>query len=152
VTGCATRNSRSVEDLDLEAEPGVDVCARGRKARAADVEAARTALWELDDPGLPDDAAIVTLGGASYVYRPWGEDPAAERRALRRVIGTVKLAKATPSAGAGSRWTSGSSCGGRTAACPTPRLPEARQRAGCRLALLDDLDPVLVGISDEHEP
>jgi DNA invertase Pin-like site-specific DNA recombinase len=88
--------SRYVEDLDLEAELGADVYARGRKARAAAVEAARTALWELDDPGLPDDAEIVTLGGASYVYRPWGEDPAADRRALRRVIGTVKLAKCDP--------------------------------------------------------
>jgi hypothetical protein len=133
VTGCATRNSRSVEDLDLEAEPGVDVCARGRKARAADVEAARTALWELDDPGLPDDAAIVTLGGASYVYRPWGEDPAADRRALRRVIGTVKLAKCDPKRRRWQplderielRWADGS----------LPDSPASRSASACRLPL-----------------
>lgn len=55
---------------------------------------ARTKLWSMEDPGVPEDAETVELDGRVYVYRAWGEDPAADRHALRRLIGSVTLSKA----------------------------------------------------------
>jgi len=53
---------------------------------------ARAELWDMEDPGI-GDAEIVKIDGKTFVYRPWGEDPAADRGALRKPIGSVTLAK-----------------------------------------------------------
>jgi hypothetical protein len=59
------------------------------------VEDARAALYALDDPGL-DDEEIVWIGDKPFSGRPWGEDKEADRRTLRRYVGSVTVAKADP--------------------------------------------------------
>jgi hypothetical protein len=45
-------------------------------------------------PWRSQDAETVELDGRTYVYRVGGEDPAADRHALRRLVGSVTLSKA----------------------------------------------------------
>ena len=45
----------------------------------------------MEDPGLPADAEVLTVGGRQFVV--WGEDADADRRLLHRIIGSVVLKK-----------------------------------------------------------
>lgn len=45
----------------------------------------------MEDPGLPVDAEVLTVGSRQFVV--WGEDAEADRRLLRRIIGSVTLKK-----------------------------------------------------------
>ncbi|MGH2879916.1 MAG: recombinase family protein [Solirubrobacteraceae bacterium] len=85
--------TRYVDDATLATELGQETWRRGMTVRAEAVEKARAKLWDLDDPGLPEDAKIVTLDGKPHLYTLWGDDPAADRRTLRKCIGGVTLKK-----------------------------------------------------------
>jgi hypothetical protein len=50
-------------------------------------------MWDLQDYDLPEDAEIVELDGHKILYQPWGEDREADRRTLRRCIGTLTVAR-----------------------------------------------------------
>lgn len=80
-------------DPSLSTDLGPELWRRGITAAKEKVEAARAALWDLEDPGLPDEASIVVLDGKPHIYQLWGEDPAADRRHLARYIDSVTLAK-----------------------------------------------------------
>ena len=54
------------------------------------VEDARADLYSIPDPGI-EDAPVVMLGGKLWAYKPWGEDRDADRRTLRRYIGSVTV-------------------------------------------------------------
>jgi len=69
---------------------------QGLAVRSRALEEARRALWELDDPGLGEDAPVVWVDGEPMLYERWGEDAEADRRHLRRHIASVTLAKADP--------------------------------------------------------
>jgi DNA invertase Pin-like site-specific DNA recombinase len=88
-------------DPTLSTDLGMTLWRRGIEKAAKNVEAARRALWDLDDPGLPEDAKIVELDGKKHIYTVWGDDPAADRRTLRRYVSSVTLTKADP---ARRRW------------------------------------------------
>lgn len=79
-------------DPTLSTDLGEDLWRRGIAQARANLEAARAELWELEDPGLPDDAEVLQVGGRQFVV--WGEDVEADRRLLKRIIGTCTLAKA----------------------------------------------------------
>ncbi|HTZ86013.1 MAG TPA: recombinase family protein [Solirubrobacteraceae bacterium] len=64
-----------------------------------DLERARADLYSLDDPGI-EDSPTVFLGGRLWAYQPWGEDLEADRRTLRRYVGSVKV----KSCGMQGRW------------------------------------------------
>jgi site-specific DNA recombinase len=64
-----------------------------------DLEAARADLYSLDDPGI-EDSPTVFLGGRLWAYQPWGEDREADRRTLRRYVGSVTVR----SCGMQGRW------------------------------------------------
>jgi hypothetical protein len=53
------------------------------------VEDARADLYSIPDPGI-EDAPVVMLGRL-WAYKPWGEDRDADRRTLRRYIGSVEV-------------------------------------------------------------
>jgi len=118
--------SRYVDDPTLANEVGPEVWRRGMTVRAQAVETARVKLWDLDDPGLPDDAKIVTLDGKPHIYTLWGEDPATDRRTLRKCIGSVTLKKCDRRRGwqpieerVSVRWADGSE----------PRIPSVAELA-----------------------
>jgi hypothetical protein len=50
--------------------------------------------WDLQDYDLPDDAEVIELDGRKVLYQPWGGDRDADRRTLRRCIGTLRVARA----------------------------------------------------------
>ena len=85
-----------VEDPTIGAAIGAQRFQRGLLARQRALEDAQRTLWEMDDPGLPEDKPVVRLGGKLYVYELWGEDREADRRDLRRHIASVSVAKADP--------------------------------------------------------
>jgi DNA invertase Pin-like site-specific DNA recombinase len=64
------------------------------------VEDARADLYSIPDPGI-EDAPVVMLGGRLWAYKPWGEDRDADRRTLRRYVGSVEI----KSCGMNGRWT-----------------------------------------------
>lgn len=85
-----------VDDPTIAVTVGQERFTRGLKARQQALEDAQARLWEMDDPGIPEGAHVVTLDGRPWLYEVWGQDPAADRRHLRRYIGEVTLAKADP--------------------------------------------------------
>jgi len=78
-------------DPTLSTDLGEDLWRRGIAKARANLEAARAELWRMEDPGLPDDAEVLTVGSRQFVV--WGEDADADRRLLRRIIGSVTLKK-----------------------------------------------------------
>lgn len=54
------------------------------------VEIARADLYSISDPGI-EDSPVVMLGGKLWAYKPWGEDRDADRRTLRRYVGSVTV-------------------------------------------------------------
>jgi len=70
-------------------------------AREKAVEEARAALYQLPDPELPDDTPILMLDGKPVAYEVWGEDREADRRVVRKLVGSVVIDKADP---ARRRW------------------------------------------------
>ncbi len=78
-------------DPTLSTDLGEDLWRRGIAKARANLEAARAGLWQLEDPGLPEDAEVLTVGSRQSVV--WGEDAEADRRLLRRIIGSVILKK-----------------------------------------------------------
>jgi DNA invertase Pin-like site-specific DNA recombinase len=80
-------------DPSLSTDLGPELWRRGITQAKEKVDTARTALWDLEDPGLPDDASIVVLDGKPRIYTVWGDDPDADRRTLRKLIANVTLEK-----------------------------------------------------------
>jgi hypothetical protein len=84
-------------DLDSMVNDPSGLSLASWRGMVADLEGglneARSALWEMEDPGIVEEAEIVTLDGRTFVYRAWGDDPAADRLALRKLIGSVSPAK-----------------------------------------------------------
>jgi DNA invertase Pin-like site-specific DNA recombinase len=82
-------------DPALSTELGEDIWRRGLSLASRRVNEARQRVWDLggfDD--LQEDAPIIELDGRKVLYQPWGEDREADRRTLKRAIGTLTLAKA----------------------------------------------------------
>jgi hypothetical protein len=65
-----------------------------------DLGEARADFYSLEDPKL-DDTPTVFLGGRLWAYQPWGEEKDADRRTMRRYVGSVVLR----SCGMNGRWT-----------------------------------------------
>jgi DNA invertase Pin-like site-specific DNA recombinase len=84
------------QDPTLSTELGVDIWRRGLAFASKRINEARQLLWDLQDYDLPDDAEIVELDGRKILYQPWGEDRDADRRTLRRCIGTLVVARSDP--------------------------------------------------------
>jgi DNA invertase Pin-like site-specific DNA recombinase len=82
--------------IENRGENSVDVWTRMVAGLERELADARSEMWSHEDPGLPDDATIVTIDGKPYVYNVFGDDPEADRRALRKLIGSVSLAKCDP--------------------------------------------------------
>ncbi len=78
-------------DPTLSTDLGENLWRRGIAKARSNVEAARSELWQMEDPGLPEDAEVLTVGSRQFVV--WGEDVDADRRLLRRIIGRVTLSK-----------------------------------------------------------
>ena len=87
----AERELERFSDPTLSTDLGEDLWRRGIAKARATLEAARTELWQMEDPGLPDDAEVLTVGSRQFVT--WGENADADRRLLRRIIGSVVLKK-----------------------------------------------------------
>jgi DNA invertase Pin-like site-specific DNA recombinase len=87
------RVQRGEADLSaLVAERGdlsLEVWRKMVVAAEAELDAARAAMYELPDLDMGDD--VVTLDGKFYAYAPWGEDKDADRRTLRRYVGSVSI-------------------------------------------------------------
>lgn len=87
------RVRRGEDDLAaLVAERGdlsLDVWRKMVVAAEAELDTARAALYGFPDLELGDD--VVTLDGKFYAYAPWGEDKDADRRTLRRYVGSVTI-------------------------------------------------------------
>jgi DNA invertase Pin-like site-specific DNA recombinase len=81
------------QDPTLSTELGVDIWRRGLALASKRINEARQLMWDLQDYDLPDDAKIVELDGRKILYQPWGEDRDADRRTLRRCIGTLTVAR-----------------------------------------------------------
>jgi DNA invertase Pin-like site-specific DNA recombinase len=67
---------------------------RGIVDRQDAVDEAQRALWAMPDPDIEADKPIVRIDGKPMLYEVWGDDPAADRRHLRRHIASVTLKKA----------------------------------------------------------
>jgi hypothetical protein len=89
------------EDPTLSTELGVDIWRRGLALASKRINEARQGMWDLQDYDLPDDAEIVELDGRKILYQPLGEDRDADRRTLRRCIGSLRVARSDP---ARRRW------------------------------------------------
>jgi DNA invertase Pin-like site-specific DNA recombinase len=97
-----------VEDAEAELDhwvetPGMRVTLgdtkfeRGITVRAEALDAARRALWALDDPGLPEGTKVVHIGGQPIIYDLWNELPIEQRRQqLRRSVASISVAQADP--------------------------------------------------------
>jgi hypothetical protein len=85
-----------VDDPTIGTSLGPERFQRGLLARQKALDDARRVMWDMDDPGLPADAPVVYVDGKPFVYTQWGDDPAADRRHLRKHIASVTLAKADP--------------------------------------------------------
>ena len=85
-----------VDDPTISTELGRDRFQRGLLARQGALDAARRALWALDDPSIPEDQSVVWIDGKPQLYERWGDDAEADRRLLRRHIASVTVAKADP--------------------------------------------------------
>jgi DNA invertase Pin-like site-specific DNA recombinase len=86
VRGCEADLGLLVEsrgDLSLDAWRKMVVTAE------SELSAARAALYDMPDLDVGDD--VVTLDGKFYAYAPWGEDRDADRRTLRRYVGSVTI-------------------------------------------------------------
>jgi DNA invertase Pin-like site-specific DNA recombinase len=70
-------------DLSLDAWRKMVVTAE------SELSAARAALYDMPDLEVGED--VVTLDGKFYAYAPWGEDKEADRRTLRRYVGSVTI-------------------------------------------------------------
>lgn len=81
------------QDPTLSTELGVDIWRRGLALASKRIDVARQLMWDLQDYDLPDDAEIVELDGRKILYQPWGEDRDADRRTLRRCIGTLTVTR-----------------------------------------------------------
>jgi hypothetical protein len=53
-------------------------------------------MWNIQVYDLPDDAEIIELDGHKILYQSCGEDREADRRTLRRCIGTLTVARSDP--------------------------------------------------------
>jgi DNA invertase Pin-like site-specific DNA recombinase len=84
------------QDPTLSTELGVDIWRRGLALASKRINDARQTMWDLQDYDLLDDAEIVELDGRKILYQPWGEDKDADRRTLRRCIGTLTVARSDP--------------------------------------------------------
>jgi site-specific DNA recombinase len=84
-----------VDDPAIATGLSADRFQRGLLARQAALEDAQRALWDHDDPGVPEDTPVVWLDGKPWVVETWDDIPAA-RRHLRKHIAEVTLAKADP--------------------------------------------------------
>jgi hypothetical protein len=82
------------QDPTLSTELGVDIWRRGLALASKRINESRQLLWDLQDYDLPDGAEVVELDGRKMLYQPWGEDRDADRRTLRRCIGTLQVARA----------------------------------------------------------
>jgi DNA invertase Pin-like site-specific DNA recombinase len=70
---------------------------KGIKVRAEALDEARRALWELEDPGIPEGATVATIDGTPYVYELWDEmSIERKRQQFRRIIASVTVSKADP--------------------------------------------------------
>jgi DNA invertase Pin-like site-specific DNA recombinase len=67
---------------------------RGIIERQEAVDEAQRIVWSIPDPDLDADKPIIRLDGKPMLYEVWGDDPAADRRHLRRHIASVTLKKA----------------------------------------------------------
>jgi DNA invertase Pin-like site-specific DNA recombinase len=86
-----------VEDASMRELLGDAKYRRGIEARQEALDTALRTLWETPDPGIPDDALIVSLTGKPTVHPDWEGKTIAERRAfLRRYLEQVTLHRADP--------------------------------------------------------
>jgi DNA invertase Pin-like site-specific DNA recombinase len=86
-----------VADVTLRSRLGDERFRRGIEARADDLDEARHVLAATPDPGIPEDATVVHVGGQPQVYEMWNEMPIERKRQqLRRVIESVVLHRADP--------------------------------------------------------
>jgi DNA invertase Pin-like site-specific DNA recombinase len=65
------------------------------------LEAAQRELWDVEVPDADLEAPVIMFNGKPTLYEVWGDDPARDRRHLRRLIASVTLARADP---ARKRW------------------------------------------------
>jgi hypothetical protein len=73
-----------------------DVFQRGLDRRQHEVEQAKRALYELDDPGLDEDIPVVDFGNGPVLLQGRGDDPERDRQRMRRVISKITLRKTDP--------------------------------------------------------
>ena len=115
---------RELEELVAErGELSLPVWRKMVVAAETELDAARVALYDLPDLDLPDE--VVKLDGRFFAYAPWGQDRDADRRTLRKYIGSVTVR----ACGNNGRWT-----------------PISKR---CEVRWIDGSAPVLVAADDQ---